>query len=174
VEATPDGGDSLSLWAPEKGSSRADQRVGEWTTEPAPASAASPQGAAVAAYFAEIESYEQQAKYWSNPQELALSLVGQSAQGDTGGMRQLLETQRTAQRQIESMTVPLPCQEHHRRTVEMLGRAGELLERLEGRLASGDIEGLLSLSSEARQLETDTREVDALAGQIKRQFGLAG
>jgi hypothetical protein len=126
----------------------------------------------VAAYFTEIEALERQAKYWSNPQELAMSLVGQGAQGDTSGMRQLLETQRSAQRQIEAMSVPSPCREHHRRTVEVMGRALELLETLESGMASGNLEGLMALTGEARQLEADTRQVDALATQLKREYGL--
>ena len=103
-----------------------------------------------------------------------MSLVSQGAQGDTSGMRQLLETQRSAQRQIEAMTVPSPCQEHHRRTVQVLGRALELLEKLESGMASGNLDSLLSLSGEARTLEADTRKVDALGAELKREYGLAG
>jgi len=140
----------------------------------ASSTAPDPQAAAVAAYFAEIEAHEQQAKYWSNPQELAMTLVGQGVQGDTSGFDQLLDTHRTAQRQIESMTVPLPCQEHHRRTVGVLREALALLEKLQRGVASGGLEGLLSLSGEARQLEAETREIDGLAAELKRRFGLAG
>jgi hypothetical protein len=138
----------------------------------APPAAADSQAAAVAAYFTEIEGYERQAKYWSNPQELAMTLMGQGVQGDTRGFEQLLETQRTAQRQIEAMTVPFPCHEHHRRTLEVMHEALALLEQLEGGVASGNLEGLLGLSGEARQLEAETREVDALAAELKRQYGV--
>lgn len=131
-----------------------------------------PQSAAVAAYFTELEGYERGAKYWNNPQELAMRLVGQGTQGDTSGFRQLVETQRSAQRQIESMTVPSPCREHHRRTLEVMAKALRLLEKLERGMASGNLEGLLSLTGESRQLEADARKVDALAAEIKREYGV--
>ena len=174
LEDDPPSAGGLAAWPPAEGSFDTAPQPSDWPAGSGTPPAADPQAPAVAAYFSEIEALEQGAKYWSNPQELAMSLVGQGAQGDTSGMRQLLEAQRTAQRQIEAMSVPSPCQEHHRRTVEVLGRALELLETLEGGMASGDLEGLLSLTGEARQLEADTRQVDALGTQLKRQFGLAG
>ena len=70
------------------------------------------------------------------------------------------------------MVVPYPCQEHHRRTLAVLGRALALLEKLQGGVVSGDLEGLVSLSGESRELETETRAIDALAKQLKRQFGV--
>jgi len=164
----------LASWPPEQRPSDSNPQHPGWTAPVASSSAADPQAAAVAAYFAEIEAHEQQAKYWSNPQELAMTLVGQGVQGDTSGFDQLLETHRSAQRQIESMTVPPPCQEHHRRTVAVLNQALALLEKLQRGLASGGLEGLLSLSGEARQLEAETREIDALAAELKRRYGLAG
>ncbi len=169
-----DGGGGLAAWPPAGSSIATEPEPSRWPDVAAGPSAPDPQAAAVAAYFSEIEALEQQAKYWSNPQELAMSLVGQGAQGDTSGMRQLLETQRSAQGQIEAMTVPSPCQEHHRRTVQVLGRALRLLEKLESGMASGNLDSLLSLSGEARTLEADTRKVDALGTQLKREYGLAG
>ena len=139
-----------------------------------PVPSVNPRSAAVAAYFTEIEGYERQAKSWSNPQELAMSLVAQGAQGDTSGLRQLLDAQRTAQGQIESMAVPPECQEHHRQTLDVLRRAGELLQELERGMSSGNLEGLLALSGRARQLESETREVDALARELKSRYGIAG
>jgi hypothetical protein len=160
----------LASWPPEE--PRANQQPTGWTDAAPSSGAADPQAVAVAAYFAEIEASERQAKYWSNPQELAMTLVGQGVQGDTSGFDQLLETHRAAQRQIESMAVPPPCQEHHRRTVAVLNQALALLEKLQRGLASGGLEGLLSLSGEARQLEAETREIDALAAELKRRFGM--
>ena len=101
-----------------------------------------------------------------------MALIGQGAKGDTRGFEQLLETHRNAQKQIESMTVPLPCQEHHRLTLAVLSQALRLLEELQRGVVSGSAGGLVALSSDARQLETQTRAVDALAADLKRQFGL--
>ena len=162
----------LASWPPEQRPSDTNPQHPGWTAPVASSSAADPRAAAVAAYFAEIEAHEQQAKYWSNPQELAMTLVGQGVQGDTSGFDQLLETHRAAQQQIEAMSVPLPCQEHHRRTVGVLREALALLEKLQRGVASGGLEGLMSLSGEAQQLEAETREVDALAAELKRRFGM--
>jgi hypothetical protein len=163
----------VAPWAPGEDPLDAGQQTPGWTDVAAPPAAADPQAAAVAVYFAELEGFERQAKYWSNPQELAMTLIGQGAQGDTSGFDKLLETHRAAERQIESMTVPFPCQEHHRRTLGVLRQALELLQKLQGGVASGDLDGLLSLSGESRQLEAETREIDALAVQLKRRYGLA-
>lgn len=169
-----DAGGGLAAWPPADGSIDTEPQPSRWPDVAEAPRQSDPQAAAVAAYFSEIEALEQQAKYWSNPQELAMSLVGQGAQGDTSGMRQLLETQRAAQSQIEAMTVPSSCQEHHRRTVQVLGKALRLLEKLESGMASGNLDSLLSLSGEARTLEADTRKVDALGAELKREYGLAG
>ena len=174
VDNSPVAGHPSASWPPEQRRSDTNPQHPAWTDPVASSRVADPQAAAVAAYFAEIEAHEQQAKYWSNPQELAMTLVGQGVQGDTSGFDQLLDTHRTAQRQIESMTVPFPCQEHHRRTVGVLREALALLEKVQRGVASGGLEGLLSLSGEARQLEAETREIDALAAELKRRFGLAG
>ena len=168
----PEADAPLGSWPPGDGALDSEPPAPAWPAAAPPPSAPDPQATAVAAYFTEIEALERQAKYWSNPQELAMSLVGQGAQGDTSGMRQLLETQRSAQSQIEAMNVPSPCREHHRRTVEVMGRALELLETLEAGMASGNLEGLMALTGEARQLEADTRQVDALASQLRREYGL--
>lgn len=149
-----------------------------WPQDASPAQGApsapgpDPQAAAVAAYFTELERLEQGAKYWDNPQELAMGLVGQGAQGDTSGFSQLVETQRTARRQIEAMTVPGPCLEHHRLTLDVMRQAVELLEKLERGVASGNLDGLLSLADESRALEADARKIDAMATELKRQYGV--
>jgi len=137
-----------------------------------PAPAPDPQAAAVAAYFTELETLERGAKYWNNPQELAMQLVGQGAQGDTSGFRQLVETQRNARRQIEAMTVPGPCLEHHRLTLDVMSQAVELLEKLEQGVATGNLDGLLSLTDDSRGLEAAARKVDAVATELKREYGL--
>lgn len=161
----------LATWPPEERPSDTNQQRTGWNDPVAPSSAADPQAAAVEAYLAEIEAYGQQASS-SSPQELAMTLMGQGMQGDTSGFEQLLETQRTAQRQIESMTVPLPCQEHHRRTLAALRQSLALGEKLGRGMTSGDLGGLLSLSGEARQLEAVAGELEALAAQLRRRFGL--
>jgi hypothetical protein len=149
-----------------------------WAQEASPAEAAppapgpDPQAGAVAAYFAELEELERGAKYWNNPQELAMSLVGQGAQGDTSGFRQLVETQRAARRQIEAMTVPAPCLEHHRLTLDVMRQAVELLEKLEQGVSSGNLDGLLSLTEDSRALETDARKIDTMATALKRRYGV--
>ena len=101
-----------------------------------------------------------------------MTLMNQGMQGDTSGLERLLESQRTAQRQIESMTVPVPCREHHRLTLAALGQSLVLGEKLQRGMVSGDLGGLFSLSAEARQLEAAAGELEELAAQLRRQFGL--
>ena len=49
---------------------------------------------------------------------------------------------------------------------------GQAVEQLERGVASGNLDGLLSLTDESRGLETDAREVDAMATDLKRQHGI--
>jgi hypothetical protein len=154
----------LATWPPPAEASRP-------PTDAAPRGVVDSQAAAVGAYLAEIESYGQQASSGS-PQELAMTLMNQGMQGDTSGFERLLESQRTAQRQIESMTVPVPCREHHSRTLEALRQSLVLGEKLQRGMASGDLGGLLSMSSEARELEAAAGELKALEAELRRQFGL--
>lgn len=159
----------LATWPPPESPPDATRLRTDWN-DPV-ASAPDSQAAAVGAYLAEIETYGQHASSGS-PQELATTLMSQGMQGDTSGFERLLETQRTAQRQIEAMNVPVPCQEHHRRTLAALRQSVLLGEKLERGMVSGDLGGLLSLSAEARQLEAAAGELEELAAQLRRQFGL--
>ena len=47
-----------------------------------------------------------------------------------------------------------------------------MLQRIKGRIGGADAGALASMPAEAHELERRTKEVDAMAAEIKRRFGL--
>lgn len=129
---------------------------------------------AVAAYFRELDSVEGEAKYWSNPQDLAMTLLGQVGSGDTSGFDKLVVSQQRALDRVRRITPPPPCADHHRRVVSLMGRGVSLLQTVRDAAVAGDAGGLMTLPNQAQQLESEARQVDVLGEQIRQRFGVAG
>ena len=129
---------------------------------------------AVAAYFRELDSVEGEAKYWSNPQDLAMTLLGQVGNGDTSGFDRLVVSQQRALDRVRRISPPPPCVDHHRRVVSLMGRGVSLLQTVSAAAVAGDAGGLMALPNQAQELETEARQVDALGEQIRQRFGVAG
>jgi hypothetical protein len=143
----------------------------------APASPAAPAVDArlrdeVARYFREVESIEASSKYWSDPMSLANSLLEQAAGGDASGLERLLAAQKGAAQRLRRVSVPAPCAEHHRLTVSLLDSAAALLQRLLGASANASGAGLGSLVNEGHDLEQRAKQVDTLAADIKKRYGI--
>ncbi len=132
------------------------------------------QDTAVSGYFRELDSVEREAKYWSNPQDLAMMLLGQVGSGDTSGFDQLVGSQRQALDRVRRINPPPPCTDHHRRVVSLMGRGVSLLETVRDAAVAGDSGGLMALPTQAQQLESEARQVDALGEQLRQRFGVSG
>jgi hypothetical protein len=140
---------------------------------PSLAPAAPGDGARVARYFQEMETAQASAKYWDDPQALAGSLVQGLAKGDRSGIDELLAATRGAHSRMQALDVPADCAEHHRRSLDLVAQAAAMLDAIAGGMTSGDVEGLGAFPAKARQLEADTKDVDALAGRIKQRYGIS-
>jgi hypothetical protein len=126
----------------------------------------------VARYFREVESIEASAKYWNDPMSLANSLLEQAASGDASGLERLIAAQQGAAQRLRRVSVPAPCAEHHRLTVSLLDSAAALLQRLQGASTNASGAGLGALVGEGHDIEQRAKQVDTLAAEIKKRYGI--
>jgi hypothetical protein len=95
----------------------------------------------------------------------------QMGSGRTEAFDQLVSSQRQARDELARMSVPAPCAEHHRRSLDALSGGLSLLEKLQATIASGDLGSLESLPTAGRDLEREAREIDELGRQIRQRYG---
>lgn len=121
----------------------------------------------VVRYFEEADAIQARAKYWSDPQALAKTILEQASSGNTGGFDELIRVQTLARGELERMSVPAECAEHHRRSLAVMAEGLALLERVRGALSSGDLGGLDGLQEKARALEREAKEIDELGRKLR-------
>jgi hypothetical protein len=134
----------------------------------APASA---EAAAVARYFAELEALSS-ARYWDDPQTLAMSIVQELAGGGSSRIDRLAEVQAEVESKVRSMSVPAPCREHHRRSLELFGAAARLLQAIGRSAAAGDLAGVTAAAAEAERLQSGASELRDLENGLRARYGL--
>lgn len=134
---------------------------------PAASPAAAPPSAEVMRYFEEADLIEARAKYWSDPQALARTILEQASSGDTGAFDELIRKQKGARDELARMSVPPACAEHHRRSLAVMAEGLGLLERVRTALGSGDLGALDGLQENARALEREAKEVDELGRKLR-------
>jgi len=126
----------------------------------------------VARYFREVEAIQSQAKASGDPEAFARTLLEQAVKGDASGFDGLTAANRKVFDALRGVQVPEPCREHHRLTVGLLEESIAMLDRVKSQLQGGDVAPLAALPAQGHELERKAREVDALAADIKRRFGL--
>jgi hypothetical protein len=140
-------------------------------TSPAPGISEA-ERASVRRYFEESETIQARAKYWNDPQELAKGLLEQAGKGNPDAFKELLDAQRKARDELAGLSVPAACAEHHRRSLEALAGGMALLEKLQGAIAKGSMEGLDQFPTVGRQLEAEARAIDELGKEIRQKYGV--
>jgi hypothetical protein len=130
--------------------------------------------AAVTRYFSELDAIEAVAKTWSDPQQLAMEIVQQSATGDSHGLDNLVVTQRQARERLRAVVVPDVCREHHALVAALMDEAIAMLNRLRQAVTAGDLDALQAITSSAHELEAQTKRLDALASSLKQRYVSAG
>jgi hypothetical protein len=143
--------------------------AGATSPPPTTAQAADPAREVVARYLSEVETIEAQARYWSDPQALAQTLVDQGTRGEASGFDRLIETNRTALARLRSLSVPDACREHHAATIPLMEDAIALLERVKRGMTAGAA-SLEDLPAVAADLDRRGRQVDAAAAELKRRY----
>jgi hypothetical protein len=128
--------------------------------------------AELARYFSESETIQARAKYWSDPQALAKTILEQAASGNTSAFDELIRAQRQARTEMERLTTPAACDEYQRRSLAVMDEGIALLERVQGAVSSGDLGGLDALTSKGRELEAEARAIDELGRTIRQRVGL--
>jgi len=133
----------------------------------------SPDAAAVAAYFRQMDAIAAEAKTSQDPQALARSVLDQTLSGNTGAIEGLIASERSLETRLGQILPPPSCREHHRRSVLLFGRAIALLEHTRDALAGQGGSDVASLASEGRAIEEEAKALDALANALRRAAGLA-
>ena len=133
------------------------------SSSPAPAAASTD----VARYFEEADAIEARAKFWSDPQALAKTILEQASSGNTGAFDDLIRSQTTARDELARMTVPAECAEHHRRTLAAMTEGIGLLERVRTALGSSDLAALDGIQESARELEREAKAIDELGRKLR-------
>jgi hypothetical protein len=131
------------------------------------------EAARVARYFQEMETAQASAKYWSDPQSFASSLVDGLSKGDRSGIDQLIGSTRGAYERMRGISVPSDCSEHHRRSLELVALGAALLESIATGATEGDLEAFSGFPARAQQLQAGAKDVDTLAARIKQRYGIA-
>jgi hypothetical protein len=126
----------------------------------------------VARYFREVEAIQAQAKSPGDPETLARTLLEQGVKGDESGFDGLVAANRKVLDALRGVQVPEPCREHHRLTVGLLEESIAMLDRVKSQLQGGNEASLAALPAQGHELERKAKEVDALAADIKRRFGV--
>jgi hypothetical protein len=149
---------------------------------PAASGAASPPAAApgtpsalrheVAEYFRRMDATQSAAKTWSDPNALAQEILGQAMRGDSGGFDALVTATTAAREGVRAIAAPVPCAEHHRLSLALLGDAVVILTRMRDGMAAGDPAAVAAIATSASALESRARAVDTLAASLRSQYGV--
>lgn len=127
----------------------------------------------VASYFREVEMIQSEGKSWGDPQALAQTLLAQAGKGDVSGFDGLAAANRKVRDALRAVAVPEPCREHHRMTVALLDESIGMLDRVKGLISgAADAGSLAAMPAEGQALERNAKQVDAMAAEIKRRFGI--
>jgi hypothetical protein len=138
----------------------------------APSAGGSAETAAVSAYFAQMDGVAAQVKAAQDPQALAQTILDQTLSGNTTAFDELIATQRALQARMAAVVPPSSCREHHRRSLQLVGRAIALLERTRDAMAGKGSSDLAGVATEGRAIEEEARATDALANELRRAAGL--
>jgi hypothetical protein len=126
----------------------------------------------VASYFREVETIQSRGKSWGDPQALAQTLLEQASKGDVSGFDGLAAANRSVRDALRAVAAPEPCREHHRLTLVLLDESIAMLDRVKGLISGADAGSLAAMPGEGQALERKAKDVDAMAAEIKRRFGI--
>jgi len=126
----------------------------------------------VARYFREVEAIQAQAKTSGDPETFARTLLEQGVKGDESGFDGLTAANKKVLDSLRSVSVPDPCREHHRQTLALLEESIGMIDGIRRQLQGGSEASLTAFATRGKELESKAKEVDALAAEIKRRYGL--
>jgi len=136
----------------------------------APMRSPSNDAAAIAAYFASVERFDDAGI--GDPNDFAKSLVDGATSGDYSGFDSLLTKARRQRDVLRGLQAPPVCVPHHRLALSLSESSVAMLEKLRKTLAGGDPTALMSMMGEARDLESQAAQLKTMTEAIKRSAGL--
>jgi hypothetical protein len=169
----PDPSRFPSAEAPDDGTATSQGLAAAPSAQAAYSAGGSPDAAAVAAYFKQMDAVAAETKASQDPQTLARTVLDQAMSGNMGAIDGLIATQRALETRLGQILPPPSCREHHRRSVRLFGRAIVLLERTRDVMTGQGASDLGSVAAEGRAIEVEARALDALANDLRRAAGLA-
>jgi hypothetical protein len=129
--------------------------------------------AEVARYFSEIDQLQAATKSWDgSPEAVAQAMLQQATEGNTAQFDALLTSYRTLAAGLQSIKVPPPCERHRQASARVVQASIQLMETLRGAITQGDLSGIAALGLAGQKIETDAREADRIADEIKKAYGL--
>jgi hypothetical protein len=139
----------------------------------APATAsASPDAAAVRAYFAAVARIQAQG-VGGDPSDLASALVASAMAGDPSGIDGLLASARAGAGQARKLQPPPVCAAYHQKLLSALDDSAALLAGLRSGLERQDTDALAGLATKASALQARLDGLSAEERDIRRRVGLA-
>lgn len=108
-----------------------------------------------------------------DPQAMATSLIGAASSGDTSGLRRLVAQATEALDKGRALTPPPPCAHYHKELLVILTQSRTLLHDLEERVASGSVDSLPTLLTQANTTKARAEALGREERQLKSRFGVS-
>lgn len=142
-------------------------------TTPLSSATANPEREAVARYFRDVEAIETAGGGpGGDPQQMALAILTQGTQGDWSSFDKMSRDQRALLDRLQQVSVPVPCQPYHNRSVALMRDSIGMLESVKTGIQSGNVSALTTLTARAQKLQSEALDVQSLGESIKRQYGV--
>ena len=122
---------------------------------------------AVKNYFMELELKLAGSKTWSDPNQFAEQLLKSAMSGDFSDLNELTANMKRVANDISRMSVPAECAEHRDAVVNSLNDSISILNKVKRGINEGDMNIIMSLTSEADRIKASAGRTDELMKQIK-------
>lgn len=125
---------------------------------------------AVRNYFQQMDAIGASEEMSENPQEMATAMAQGAIKGDFSRIDDLVTKCERLRGQVQALSVPPPCTEFHRKTLEVLDAGIQLYRELKKIIQGGDISGVTRLAEQAKLLEHAAKSLDAMKKKIISRY----
>jgi hypothetical protein len=127
-------------------------------------------GNQVAAYLNRVDAIMASTGELGDPTQMANSVLGQGAQGDSSGFDDLISKTRAAQQALGSVVPPGPCKEHYHLMVEQLQGSLALLQQVKSATVGMDAKSLPALASQGQKMQAGTLRLQQLTARLRQRY----
>lgn len=125
---------------------------------------------AVRNYFMRMDEIGSSEEMSGNPQDMASAMAQGATKGDFSSIDDLIARFRGLRGQVQALSVPPPCAEFHRKTLEELNAGIQLYENLKELIRRGDISGLSRLTEQTNRLKDAAKGIEGLKKEILSRY----